>query len=556
MHYRLAWAQGPSAIIDVQRRGDELALRYEGPYRLAIRPLLETQGTADDLRDPVQRMRDVAGRTGIAATRSGAVAVPTEELLDNLVDSGDVLYRFVLPRFAAEELRGQSIFLEVGTDEALLHVPFELMCDDSDFICLRHAVGRYVNLGTGFQTIKPQPPEGDLSVLLICVPKPQPTAETTFANLPEAEAEFEAVSTLLMELGIDFLPLHGPDATKQRVRQALRGSTKFTVVHFTGHGHFDEQSPGRSGLALFDGILTIGEIAGNLDNPPALAFINGCETATAGGAAPAPEQLPMSHLTRVFGTARPFLERGSYVLGTRWRISDTASADFATAFYTSLLGGDPVGEAVRKARTRIHDPNSIDLSWASYVYYGDPRLTIRLDAPQQQPQGVVPQPVPGLPQPGLPPELATLADEYESLRAAEPSSWERTRKMSSLIQPIRAAASGLDVQQLLEALGSNAEGERLVAVVAAHEFGGPGAMQGASADLAGPLTAVLADPRSDFEEFSALTSLDNLASSLDDTGRNLVRETVQAKLEQDEFLASDRALPARELLRKVGPPGK
>ena len=36
-------------------------------------------------------------------------------------------------------------------------------------------------------------------------------------------------------------------------------------------------------------------------------------------------------------------------------------------------------------------------------------------------------------------------------------------------------------------------------------------------------------------------------------GRDLVRETVQAKLEQDEFLASDRALPARELLRKVGP---
>ncbi len=547
MRYRLAWAQGPSAVIDVQQRGDDLVLRYEGPFRLAIRPFVEAEGTPDDLQGPVERMRDVAGRTGITVGRGGAAGLPTERLLENLVDSGDVLYRFVLPGFAREELRSRSIFLEVGTDETLLPVPFELMCDNTDFICLRHAVGRYVNLGTGFQTIKPQAADGDLSVLLVCVPKPQPTPEVTYANLAEAEAEFQAVSTLLVDQGIDFLPLHGPDATKQEVRKALRGSNKFTVVHFTGHGHFDEQRPGRSGLVLFDGILTIGEIASHLDNPPALAFINGCETATAGTAGQAAGQLPIAHLTRVFGTARPFLESGSYVLGTRWRVADTASAAFSKAFYTSLLAGDPVGEAVRKARTEIYAPDSVDLSWASYVYYGDPRLMIQLETQPQPPPPAAGQPIRGLEatQPTLPPELAALAVQYEQLGTGEESSWERTRKLSSLIQPIRAAASGLDVAPVIAALDSEGDGDRLVGVVASHEVRSP--------ELADPLIAVLNGPRSDFEEYAVLTALGDVVDGFDDSQRARVRDALQVKLDHDDFLASDRAIPARELLRKVGP---
>ncbi len=548
MHYRLAWDRGPSAVIDVQQRDDALVLRYDGPFRLTLRPLLEAPGTPDDLQEPVNRLRDVAGRTGITDGRGGAAGLSREELLDNLAETGDWLCRTLLPRFVAAELASQSIFLEVGTDETLLPVPFELMRDEADFVCLRHAMGRYVSLGTGLGTIRPQERDGDLSVLLICVPKPQPVGDVTFVNLAEAEAEYQAVSALLMEQGIDFVPLHGPDATKREVMNALKGTTKFTVVHFTGHGHTDEQRPGRSGLVLFDGILTIGEITSHLDHAPALAFINGCETATGAAGAMGVDQQPIAHLTRVFGIARPFLEQGSYVLGTRWRIGDSASAAFATAFYTSVLGGEPVGEAVRKARTAIYDPESADLSWASYIYYGDPRLVIQLEVSQldvDAPVAPVAPVGPVVHDVGLPAELLALAAEYEQIRSDEAESGGRTLKLESLVQPIRTAAAGLEPGPVVAALLSPDEGDRFVGVVAAREVRRP--------ELMDALVSVLKETRSGFEEYHILATLLDAVDGFDEAHRTEVRDALLAKLEDDDFLTSDRAMLGREVLRKVAP---
>lgn len=551
MRYSLSWDRGPSAVIDVRKQDEALVLRYDGPFRLTLRPLLEAPGTADDLQEPVTKLRDIAGRAGVATGRGHSAAGLTgDQLLGALADNGDWLCRTLLPRFVAGELANQQIFLEVGTDEALLPVPFELMRDDSDFICLRHAMGRYVNLGTGLATIKTHNADGNLAVLLICVPKPQPAGGTSYDNLPEAEAEYRAVVDFLVDRGVDVVPLYGPDATKREVMKALKGTTKFTIVHFTGHGHNEDDRPGRSGLVLFDGVLTIGEIAGHLDNAPALAFINGCETAAGRAAGSAGEQaLPMAHLTRVFGTARPFLDQGSYVLGTRWRVSDTASAQFATTFYSNLLGDEPVpiGEAVRRARTEIYDPESEDLSWASYVYYGDPRLVVNIEQAWHDPTGnneALPAAVPSPPDPALPAHLVELADEYERIRVAEASSWDRTRRLSALVQPIRTAAVVLDATQVRAALESDDEGTRLVGVVAARDL--------RSSETSGALVDLLARPRSSFEEYHVLTSLLDVVDNLDSERLRQVQVTLQSKLESEEFLTSDRAALGRELLRKIG----
>lgn len=541
MRYKLAWAQGPSAVIDVQDKGDALAVRYEGPFRLTLRPLLEVPGTPDDLAEPVRQIREIAGRTGVAANRGGAAGMSDDQLLDSLADSGDSLMRSLVPRFVAGELAGRSIFLEVGTDEKQLPTPFELMRDDADYVCLRHAMGRYVNLGDNSQTIQPQDAEGDLSVLLICVPKPQPIGEVSYENLPEASAEFEVVSKLLIERGIDVVPLHSSDARKQEVMKALHGGNKFTIIHFTGHGHLDEVNPGRSGLALFDGILTVGEIAAHLDNAPALAFINGCETAV-GATSSAPGELTVSQLTRVFGTARPFLKGGSYVLGTRWRVSDAASSVFATTFYDSLLTGESVGESVRKARNAVYDPDSTDLSWASYVYYGDPRLIIRAESAEPGSSETIPTVQAATPS-ELPPELEELSDQYEEISASADSSWERTLTLESLVKQIRESASGLPPEQVRAALGSSNAGNRLVGVTAARDVW--------NADIADALGKVLADPASTFEEYHALVTFLDKVEYLDEPQRNNVRGVLEPKLDDEDFLVSDRAMVGRELLRKI-----
>jgi CHAT domain-containing protein len=70
------------------------------------------------------------------------------------------------------------------------------------------------------------------------------------------------------------------------------------------------------------------------------------------------------------------MEAESYLLGSRWKLSDKAAPVFATSFYKALLEEwKPIGEAVvaaRKACRQASMPD--DVGWASYVYYGDPRL--------------------------------------------------------------------------------------------------------------------------------------------------------------------------------------
>ncbi|HSN44706.1 MAG TPA: CHAT domain-containing protein [Propionibacteriaceae bacterium] len=567
MRYELQWERGPSAVIDVQQQVDAFLLRYDSPFRLTLRPMLEAPGTPDDLQEPVSRLRQIAASTGISAARGGAPPLPREEVLASLSDSGDWLCRTIVPRFVAAELASQPIFLEIGTDEQLLDVPFELMRDDADFVCLRHSMGRYVNLGSAAEMGRRRETKGDLSVLLICVPKPQPIGGMIYERLDEAEAEFTSVSRLLVARGVDVLTLYGPDATKNAVMRALKGQHHHTVIHFTGHGHVDEAKPHKSGLVLFDGILSIGEIAAHLDNAPALAFINGCETAASAPVVAGAPLLPTAHLTRVFGIARPFLERGSYVLGTRWRVEDTTSAAFAEAFYTSLLDGDPVGASVTKARQAVYDPESADLSWASYVFYGDPRLVIRLEDAAPAPQGT-PAPTPSSPgfalapveppatpavsaDPGVVgPEAATaaladLATQYEQIMGLEPASAERTLRLERLIQLIGAEASRL-AAPAIDLLASAADGDRIVGVVAARTEPHP--------DLATPLLAVLGAPRTNFEEYQVLKTLVTVVDSFDETQRDTVRDVVLAKLEDDEFLGSDRAILARDLLTKVPAP--
>ena len=60
-------------------------------------------------------------------------------------------------------------------------------------------------------------------------------------------------------------------------------------------------------------------------------------------------------------------------------VGDAAAAAFADTFYRKLLlEGQPLGQVIRDARkdckTQMPD---YDFSWASYIFYGDPRLCFR-----------------------------------------------------------------------------------------------------------------------------------------------------------------------------------
>ena len=381
--YRLKWDAGPAVVIDICRVGNTFMLRYDPPLRQTLRRGGEELPiTPDDLDESVHKLRKLVGSVGFNPGRGAMAASQAPEVVTQLAYEGELLLELVLSNVVKTDLAGDSLFVEIGTNEVLLPVPWELMCSREGFICLRHAMGRYVNLPVESDLTRTLDLQGDMKVLILCVPKPQPSVGD-YERLREAESEYETLTGLLVDRGVECVPLQADEATKENVIRVLRGDQPFTIIHFTGHGHIDVEDPRRSGLVLFNGILTTGVISRFVQHAPVLAFINGCETArtqesTVSGEPDQPIELPLSHLTRVFGIARPFLDQGSYVLGTRWRVGDGSAARFARSFYGALLDGDAIGKAIMKGRNEIYAPESSDLSWASYVFYGDPRLVFQL----------------------------------------------------------------------------------------------------------------------------------------------------------------------------------
>jgi len=156
------------------------------------------------------------------------------------------------------------------------------------------------------------------------------------------------------------------------VWQATTQRPRYHIVHFNGHAYFDNEQPSNSSLVLFDEDMAAGEIFNFFGKrPPVLSFMNGCETA----ATPAGGQ---KNRYDIFSLARAFLDTGSYLIGNRWRVGDEAATAFAETFYSKLIEGQPLGKVIRDARIACRKKMpDYDFSWASYIFYGDPRLCFR-----------------------------------------------------------------------------------------------------------------------------------------------------------------------------------
>jgi hypothetical protein len=413
--------------------------------------------------------------------------------------------------------------------------------------------------------------------------------------------EHVAVGELFAQRGIEVAHLRGSDATRKNVTDVLKSEERATVLHFTGHGSVDATDPRASGLVLHDEVLTTGWIRKMIKQPPVLVVVNACETSSRTLAASDIGQKETAgvHLTRLFGIARPFLELGSYVLATRWKVSDEAAGQFAPRFYTALLDGKPTGEALVEARRAMYDARPDDLSWASYIYYGDPRLIIKIDeaALGGEPTPAVNVPAeprvvavegeeaPRLaadsdtidyaafdatdledraeredrrqlddqhpfdakivdtfvaPQVRVPLELASIPGRYREIRQTVESGSRRTMMLERLLDPARARASTIDSSLILTWLRSDDEGERMLGVAVAEA-----APQAAFIER---LIDLVREPFSNFEQFHSLVALrDALKIGAPESAVELSR-TLTGLLREPEFRKTDRAFVAREIL--------
>lgn len=142
--------------------------------------------------------------------------------------------------------------------------------------------------------------------------------------------------------------------------------------HFTGHGIVSGRTLDKAEIMLEGGHkLTPTNLSGavrNLGQAKPLVFLNGCQTGQG-----------VLGLTGISGWAPKFLQAGAAAfIGSYWSIGDLQALEFAKAFYSQLLAGVPIGEAVRIARLKVKAASPGDPTWLAYTVFADPLATVDL----------------------------------------------------------------------------------------------------------------------------------------------------------------------------------
>ncbi len=268
---------------------------------------------------------------------------------------GSTLFDEALSDRARRRLKETQVdFLRLQLDDALVHVPWELLHDGEEFLALRLAMGRVVSARA---EVSPslRAPSGNAGGHALVVSNPS-------GDLPAALREGEAVAGLLADrFAGEVRHLRGP-VGRRELLAALKGCA---VLHFAGHAERPSQE-GPGGFRLLDGVATPEEVAAAVgDAAPALVFANSCWSSSGAGFR-GDEGGP--------DLASALLLRGTrHFVGPRWDIADVDALAFALRFYERALGGERLGEAVRDARQALRSLDHRPLSFAGYVLYGEPR---------------------------------------------------------------------------------------------------------------------------------------------------------------------------------------
>ena len=304
---------------------------------------------------PVAAAKDVGSRL-YNAVFAGAVHECLRRSLDHARDQNAQL----------------RIRLRLSDCPELANLPWEMLYDQGDdwFIALSNAtpVVRYIQL--------PDPPRA-LHVALplrVLVIRSEPT---DYPRL-DLDAEWGQVAEALRELtdagAIDFTELASP--TMSDLRRALQRSS-FHVLHYMGHGGFDEQNGGvllfadRTGHSV---AVTAGDLGVLLHDHSSmrLAVLNACEGARTDPADP------------FAGVAETLVRRGiPAVVAMQFEFSDDAAIEFAPALYSALAAGLPVDAAVGEARKAVYTVSALE--WATPVLYLRAADSQLFDITQQTP---------------------------------------------------------------------------------------------------------------------------------------------------------------------------
>ena len=173
-------------------------------------------------------------------------------------------------------------------------------------------------------------------------------------------------------------------ATPEEIHAYLKTGT-YQIVHFIGHGVFDEQR--REGCLVFEndrgGEFMLGERALReifCKRGLSLVFLNSCESGRGGRA----------DFNK--GVAQSLVAHGLPALvANQYSVLDSSATSFAKHFYASLAQALPIGESAREARIAVnYSLHGEMIDWAIPVLYArNPGMTLASPAPARTPAPLV-----------------------------------------------------------------------------------------------------------------------------------------------------------------------
>jgi CHAT domain-containing protein/Tfp pilus assembly protein PilF len=287
------------------------------------------------------------------------------DLINSLKKAGQLLWDQLLTRAVKDRLKNTQILdLLLSIDEELINIPWELLYDADNFLCLKFNLGRLVRTKEQVSPARYRSYTGVLKMLILA----NPTADLKSAYLEginiknQLERKTDAMKIDFKSTRIDTL----------YIKKNLRD---YDIVHFAGHCEYDSDNPQKSGWVFSDEKLTAQDIIvmSQTLNFPALIFSNACHSARTGF-----DLIDLEYQEKNYGLASAFLFSGvRHYIGAIRKIEDSAGLTFAKEFYAQLIAGRSVGECLRLARlSLIKDRGFQSLSWTGYLLYGDPNFVL------------------------------------------------------------------------------------------------------------------------------------------------------------------------------------
>ena len=321
-----------------------------------------------------------AQQSMIQATRAMAIDAKRQTAKlsaahDAVLSLGRFLFEALLPVPLQEALRRLDSALVLSTNTP--DIPWELMFDNSTkpgrYLCHAMSMGRLPHDSQGQRELLQRSPFPDrpsrkpgrretqmLSILFLV----NPTGER-----PGTEEEVATLCTTLPE-SISRIILYRQQANQLEMRMRI-GTEALHVVHYagplpltTGTGEPVLLLAGNSRLDT----NAVEQLFQPLSKRP-LVFLSFNEEGRLGGNTPNQQERD-ELMERLAGD---LLEAGAgSVLALRWPLSTQRASEFATLFYQDIADGVTLGDAMRRARVVMAQHHNHDMSWMSFVLYGDP----------------------------------------------------------------------------------------------------------------------------------------------------------------------------------------